>query len=41
MAEGLRRQALSGTRWTALAAAVGNVLQLIQVAVLARLLLAI
>ncbi|MDY6956543.1 MAG: MOP flippase family protein [Pseudomonadota bacterium] len=38
MAEGLRRQALSGTRWTALAAAVGNVLQLIQVAVLARLL---
>lgn len=38
MSEPLRSQALAGTRWTALATAVGTGLQLLQVAVLARLL---
>ena len=38
MSEPLRSQALAGTRWTALATALGTGLQLLQVAVLARLL---
>ena len=38
MTEGLRRQALAGTRWTALATAVGTALQLLQVAIVARIL---
>ena len=36
--DGLRRQALSGTRWTALATGVGTALQLLQVAIVARIL---
>lgn len=38
MSASLRHQALSGTRWTALATAVGTALQLLQVVIIARIL---
>lgn len=38
MTDGLRHHALSGTRWTALATATGTALQLLQVAIVARIL---